>query len=517
MDIALIFGLNKIKNSLLLQKSRYGIISDMLEKFIDRDEAETGAQSIKEREKNEAALTRALQSHVVDVKPAEVGRRELVRAMGSVSVGASEAVIDRPHPPLEIERATATRGTLKVMIGPNGSGKSTVFDAFMERGAHVNTESGRGAVVFGKSIHARELLRIARLDQEEMLTGVKNLPAGAVLERAVQHFKSQFRVDWDDPERFEENMGNQEAAQRIEELGTQLLDLFDMKEFLARPVRELSGGERTKLALFMVLASEPDVLLLDEPTNHLDLRSIAKLTGLFEKYKRAGAAVVSVSHVDWFLREAGEDGVMEITWDGRGRRLHESNAPYARYAKNASRERTPVITGDIAWVQEGHDYQRGKLVVWGPDRCTIPNSPLIDVSVPTIQGGEVAVISGDNGSGKTKLLETMKTNTRPDLPKAEKGVHLAYLPQIWPAHVVAGTIRDFFYWIKKSTNPHGTGSSHHKDQNPETFFINQARDLNFGGTKASSSWLQKPLRKLSGGEQRLLWFLAVSSVRDVEC
>ena len=67
---------------------------------------------------------------------------------------------------------------------------------------------------------------------------------------------------------------------------------------LARPVASLSGGERGRLHLGVVLAQKPDVLLFDEPTNHLDLDTIAWLEDWLREYR--GAALV-VSHDRAFL------------------------------------------------------------------------------------------------------------------------------------------------------------------------------------------------------------------------
>jgi ATP-binding cassette, subfamily F, member 3 len=67
---------------------------------------------------------------------------------------------------------------------------------------------------------------------------------------------------------------------------------------LARPVASLSGGERGRLRLGVVLAQEADVLLLDEPTNHLDLDTIGWLEGWLAEYR---GAVLVVSHDRAFL------------------------------------------------------------------------------------------------------------------------------------------------------------------------------------------------------------------------
>jgi ATP-binding cassette subfamily F protein 3 len=77
---------------------------------------------------------------------------------------------------------------------------------------------------------------------------------------------------------------------------------------LARPVASLSGGERGRLRLGIVLARKPDVLLLDEPTNHLDLDTI----GWLEEWLRsARSAVLLVSHDRAFL-DATCDHTMEL-------------------------------------------------------------------------------------------------------------------------------------------------------------------------------------------------------------
>jgi ATP-binding cassette subfamily F protein 3 len=67
---------------------------------------------------------------------------------------------------------------------------------------------------------------------------------------------------------------------------------------LARPVASLSGGERGRLHLGVVLAQKPDLLLLDEPTNHLDLDTIAWLEAWLRTYR---GAVLVVSHDRAFL------------------------------------------------------------------------------------------------------------------------------------------------------------------------------------------------------------------------
>ena len=460
----------------------------------------------------------AFKRHIVDREILSTGRQDLVRSMGDVAVGARQADIDRTDPPLQIESATLVRGKSRVLIGPNGAGKSTVFDAFMERdNAAISTKSGHGAVTVGRSIHGRDRHRIARLDQEELVQGIRDRTAAEVLESAAIFFKSQLPIHWNNPDAYDANLKNQEAHARIEALMDKIATLFEMKEFLGRRVKDLSGGERTKLALFMVLASEADSLLLDEPTNHLDLKSISKLTALFNEYKRAGISIVSVSHVDWFLREAGNDGVWEIQWNRQGRKLVESTSPYAKYIKDTSRERVPIISGNVEWPQREYGYKQGEVIVSGPPTFTVENSPLMGVAFPNIHGGELIMVSGNNGTGKSMLMEAVVRNTDADKPKKQKGVHIAHLPQFWPEEISRGNIGDFFEWVQRSIDPYAQGSSLHPEGSARNLFVKLVGQLSFGGkSHFGESWLKRPLQRLSGGEQRLLWFIAVSSVRNVD-
>jgi ATP-binding cassette subfamily F protein 3 len=73
--------------------------------------------------------------------------------------------------------------------------------------------------------------------------------------------------------------------------------LFDYEQ-VRRPVRTLSGGERTRLAFLLLMEDAPNCLLLDEPTNHLDIESIEAVENALEHYD---GTVVAVSHDRYFL------------------------------------------------------------------------------------------------------------------------------------------------------------------------------------------------------------------------
>ncbi|MEN6415115.1 MAG: ATP-binding cassette domain-containing protein, partial [Armatimonadota bacterium] len=95
---------------------------------------------------------------------------------------------------------------------------------------------------------------------------------------------------------------------------------FDESD-LSKPVRALSGGQKTRAALARLLLLSPDLLLLDEPTNHLDLDALVWLEAWLKRY--AGTMVV-ISHDREFL-----DAVTAVT-------LHIDNAKLVRYGGNYS-------------------------------------------------------------------------------------------------------------------------------------------------------------------------------------
>lgn len=101
----------------------------------------------------------------------------------------------------------------------------------------------------------------------------------------------------------------------------------------------LSGGEKTRVALGKILLESPDVLLLDEPSNHLDIKSVEWLEEYLNSYE---GAVVIISHDRYFLDRVA-DKIIELSSDG----AYIYNGNYSKY----------VIQKELKFLQELKDYE----------------------------------------------------------------------------------------------------------------------------------------------------------------
>lgn len=478
-------------------------------------QAPTSESNNHREQRLEKIILTFIRKHVHDVIPHGAGRGEALHQVSGALFGCKDVTVDRCHPKLLIDTIRLERGKSFVLIGPNGGGKSTAFDAIMEVGqAEFNTNNDRGAYAYGSSVHGRPALRFARLDQEELLANLDGFSANEVLEAIVHRVKKELPVDWEDLDAYDTSLANQIAHQEIDELRSRLQQLFHMEEFLDRDVSQLSGGERTKLSLCAVFLNKPDVLLLDEPTNHLDLESIAKLGEIIRLYTKAGSSVLSVSHVDAFLREAGTGGVIEIQSSPETRRAISSSASYTGYIHNRAREGgATIVDGDIQWRAQ-NPKASGALVMSREEAVTIPNSPLVNVNVPSLLPRAVWVLCGNNGTGKTKLLHELAGETHSHLFTSPKGTAIAYLPQFWPDDVAQGSVENFFSYIKERLDRFDATANPARFQDAiKAIGFQSAQQKN---NTRGSSLLQRKLSTLSGGEQRLLWFVAVSCFPHVD-
>lgn len=188
------------------------------------------------------------------------------------------------------------------LIGINGSGKSTLFKIITEE---LSYDAG--------DIFRKKDLKIGYLEQQLNLNA-----RGSIYENCLEKFSDLIQLEKDlkiqaeklseNPENLEEELKKysnmQEEFQEREgysynsKIRGTLIGLGFSEDEFDKDVGTLSGGQKARVALAMLLLEEADLLLLDEPTNHLDIDAITWL----EKYlKEIRKSVIVISHDRYFL------------------------------------------------------------------------------------------------------------------------------------------------------------------------------------------------------------------------
>ena len=215
------------------------------------------------------------------------------------------------------------------LIGNNGAGKTTLLRIIMQE---ISADSGNVVVAKDKKIgylaqyqdiHGHhtiyeELMTTKQyiLDMEEKIRTLEQEMKYVAGEKLESLMNSYTRLT----HQFELENG---YAYKSEIVGV-LKGLGFEEEDYSKQIENLSGGQKTRVALGKLLISKPDILLLDEPTNHLDMESIAWLETYLLNYP---GAVFIVSHDRYFLDKVVTK-IVEI--EAGQMRMYDGN--YSAYA-----------------------------------------------------------------------------------------------------------------------------------------------------------------------------------------
>ena len=170
---------------------------------------------------------------------------------------------------------------------------------------------------------------------------------------------------------------------------TGLLEQWQLRDAMRRPVRGLSGGMKQKLALVIALLADPPVLLLDEPTSNLDVRSQRDFSILLEQLKRAGKTLLCCLHQlgdVWKL--ADRVIVLErgrCVQAGTPSAVIETLRDRAIVCVTVARERIAEAAGLLE--QQGFTVQRNGMQMWvnvPAGRKVEPVRQLIEAGIPLL-------------------------------------------------------------------------------------------------------------------------------------
>ena len=362
------------------------------------------------------------------------------------------------------------------IVGMNGAGKSTLLKII----AGIEQQY-QGNVVWSPGYS------VGYLEQEPKLDDNKTVIE--VVKEGVQHIVDALK-EYEDinqkfglPEYYEDEDKMNQLFARQGELQDIIdsTDAWNLDSKLERamdalrcppadqPIRELSGGERRRVALCRLLLQKPDVLLLDEPTNHLDAESIDWLEQHLTQYE---GTVIAVTHDRYFLDDVAGwilelDRGEGIPWQGNYSSWLEQKTKRMEQEEKVASKRRKTLERELEWVRMSPKARqaKGKARLNSYDKLLneeqkereekleifIPNGPRLgnkvieahgvckafgektlikDLDFMLPPGGIVGVI-GPNGAGKTTLFRMIMGLEQPDAGTFEVGetVKISYVDQ----------------------------------------------------------------------------------------
>ena len=362
------------------------------------------------------------------------------------------------------------------IIGLNGSGKSTLMKiiAGLEK-------SYQGEVVFSPGYSVGYLAQEPHLDNEKTVKEVVMEGVQSIVDTLAEYeeINNKFGLPeyYEDPEKMDALFARQAELQDI----IDATDAWNLDSKLERamdalrcppedqPVKNLSGGERRRVALCRLLLQKPDILLLDEPTNHLDAESIDWLEQHLQQYE---GTVIAVTHDRYFLDHVAGwilelDRGEGIPWKGNYSSWLEQKTKRMEMEEKVASKRRKTLERELDWVRMAPNARqaKGKARLNSYDKLLnedvkekeekleifIPNGPRLGNKVIEAKGvakaygdkllfdnlnfmlppnGIVGVI-GPNGAGKTTLFRLIMGLETVDKGTFEVGetVKLAYVDQ----------------------------------------------------------------------------------------
>lgn len=300
-------------------------------------------------------------------------------------------------------------------------------------------------------------------------------------------------------------------------------------------IGDLSGGQQKRVGLAQVLIEQPDLLLLDEPTNHLDLDSVIWLQDFLRSYK---GAVLVVTHDRYFLDQV-TNHIWELSfgnlyhYEGNYQDFVAKKAERVELAQETEKKNQQLYKKELAWMRTGakarSTKQKGRInrfhelagkvgnlqtdqdiaINLGSQRLgkdvikfkdanlTLGDHRILNDFNWLVQAGERIGITGENGAGKTSLLNVIAQRVPLDsgVLKIGETVKLGYYTQQTEGVEDSKRMISFLSEIAENV----TDKDGHKlsvTQLLERFLFPRFMH----GTL---------IRKLSGGEKRRLYLLKI--------
>ena len=371
------------------------------------------------------------------------------------------------------------------IVGENGCGKSTLLKIiaglekkdsgqinikkdcvleYLEQGDVSDSKTGTCIEILNSAFEKLNKLKQELNSLENMLSS-PSVSANEldVLVRRYSNLQEKFCI-----------LGGYEIDVQI---NTVVTGLKIEKEILNREFSTLSGGERTLINFAKILLSKPDLLLLDEPTNHFDIERLEWLENYINSYK---GSIIIVSHDRYFLDKVSKK-IFELE-NGKIKIYHGNYSSYLEQKENEEVNEFQIYKVEQRKIQEMEKaikrlkewgkisnnpmfFRRAKAIESNMIRLkenamekpkeikylpiklnessrgsqevvtiknlnlTIGNKTLLTNANSQISVNEKVFILGENGCGKSTLINEILTNKNPNI-KVGSNLNIAYLSQI---------------------------------------------------------------------------------------
>ena len=347
------------------------------------------------------------------------------------------------------------------LVGVNGAGKSTIIRMLLDRERIDGAEDNLNEV--GNIVKSASM-KIGYLSQNHEFSDEKN----TIYEEMMSVFAEEREI-WHELQKVNLLLGTAEndELEKLINKSAELSSLYEAKggynieykikqiltglelteEYYNLVLKDLSGGEQTRVSLAKLLLSEPDLLILDEPTNHLDMEMLEGLEGYLSSYR---GGILIVSHDRYFMNRI-VTGVVELdhhkatTYRGnysryvaqREERLKADTIAYEKqqeYIKKTEEYIDKYRAGIKSKMARGRQSQLNRLerleapetshsldfkfppAAMSADKVLVldhvsigykTDDPIIDDVSVVVRRGESVALIGPNGAGKSTMVKAI--------------------------------------------------------------------------------------------------------------
>jgi ATP-binding cassette subfamily F protein uup len=414
-------------------------------------------------------------------------------------------------------------------IAKNGSGKTSILNII----ADLDVPDS-GQVVSRKGISIAYLAQKDDINPDLTIEETIFATDNKILSIVNQYEKALKNLDDGDAYQAAFDLMDQHNAWDFETQYRQILSKLKLDD-LTLKVGALSGGQRKRLSLAIVLINKPDLLILDEPTNHLDLEMIEWLEAFFAKEKITlfmvthdryflervcneileldeGKIYKYKGNYSYYLQNKEERLALEATNLGKAKSLFKKELEWMRKQPKARTTKSKSRTDDFYQIKESAHQRRkdhqvqleinmerlgSKILELHKVDKSFGDKKILDGFDYIFKRGERIGIIGKNGTGKSSFLNIITEKAELDGGKVVLGetVKFGYYTQagihIKEGQKVIEVVKEFGEFI-----PLSKGRKISASQLLERFLFDKKKQYDF-------------VEKLSGGEQKRLYLCAV--------